>query len=112
MNINILIQQITPFYNKFKDNNISAVDQIKTMWDIGEILKEYIQMNDVAPHTLYRAVYGKSEGTENIIQKSYITREFLGRCYRVRNIFSTKDQITREFPNLKNFWKACMFTHI
>jgi hypothetical protein len=46
------------------------------MWDIGDILKNFINQNDIAPHKLYRIVYGKSDGSENISQKSWVTREF------------------------------------
>lgn len=71
------------------------------MWNIGELLCVYIDEHDIAPHALYRKIYGKSEGVENKVQKSYITREFLGRCYRVRNIFTDKSSIRESVPNLK-----------
>ena len=105
MDINSLIQTITPFYNQYKQQNrsISGTEALKIMWDIGDILKKFIEENKIAPHTLFWEVYGKSEGTKNIVQKSWITREFQGRCYRIRNIFSSKRQIEKELPTLKSF---------
>ena len=36
-------------------------------------------------------------------KKSWITREFQDRCYRIRNIFQDKDQIYSELPSLVGF---------
>ena len=80
------------------------------MWDI---LKEYLDLNnDIAPHNLYREIYWKSEWTENVHQKSYITRDFLSRCLRIRNIFENKTDIKKIFPTLISyhaFYKAMPF---
>ena len=53
------------------------------MWEIGEVLEYYINMNRLTPQSLFREIYGKSEGTKNITQKSYISRDFQSRCLRV-----------------------------
>ncbi|MBU0722743.1 hypothetical protein KKH46_00795, partial [Patescibacteria group bacterium] len=105
METNSLIQKITPLYNQYKQQSrtVSGTDALKIMWDIGDILKNFIEENDIAPHALFWRVYGKSEGTKNIVQKSWITREFQNRCHRIRNIFSSKTQIKKELPNLKSF---------
>lgn len=105
MDINQLIAEITPLYNLYKQKNktISGVDALKIMWGIGDLLRIYIQQAKIAPHKLYRLIYWKGEGTENIAQKSWITREFQGRCFRIRNIFSTKDQIDKELHSLQSF---------
>jgi hypothetical protein len=105
MNIDILIERITPLYNTYKSqsNEIKGIEALKIMWEIGDLLKEYLDKNKIAPHALYREIYGKSEGTENVAQKSYITREFLGRSYRIRNIFNSKKEIDNQLPNLKRF---------
>ena len=89
MSINILIQQITPLYNKYRNNknNISGTEALEIMWDIGDILKKYIEQNNIAPHNLFWSVYGNAEGTKNIKKKSYITREFQNRCHRIKRIF-------------------------
>jgi len=105
MDINSLIQEITPLYNQYKLRNkvILGKNALKIMWDIGDILKNFIEKNSIAPHALFWKVYGGSEGTKNIAKKSYITREFQNRCHRIRNIFSSKAQIEKEFPNLRSF---------
>ncbi|MFA6098992.1 MAG: hypothetical protein WCV50_05650 [Patescibacteria group bacterium] len=105
MNVQQLIQQITPLYNNYKrrKNNISGTAALEIMWDIGDLLKTRIDTDSIAPHTLYRNIYGKSEGKDNITQKSYITREFLSRSYRIRKYFSNKDQIQQQLPSLKKF---------
>ncbi|MFH1546422.1 MAG: hypothetical protein ABIE14_03530 [Patescibacteria group bacterium] len=105
MNIALLIQTITPLYNQYVQNRniISGTVALEIMWDIGDILKNFIKENKIAPHALFWKVYGKSEGTKNIVQKSYITREFQNRCHRIRNIFQSKSQIKDDLPQLKKF---------
>lgn len=105
LDIQEIVREITPFYNSYKQSSrsISGVEALYIMWDIGDILKKKIEISSIAPHALYRKIYGKAEGNKNITQKSYITREFLGRAYRIRNIFKNKKDISKELPNLKNF---------
>lgn len=105
MSISLLVQQITPLYNKYREskNIISGTEALEIMWDIGDILKQYIKDNNIAPHKLFWSVYGNAEGTQNVAKKSYITREFQNRCHRIRKIFSSKEQIKQELPNLKSF---------
>lgn len=105
LDIKKLISEISPLYNKYKQSGreISGTEALLIMWDIGDLLKAEISKSKIPPHNLYRKIYGKSEGTTNIQQKSYITREFLGRAYRIRNIFQYKKDIKSELPNLKNF---------
>lgn len=105
LNISKLIGDISPLYNEYKKNSrdIRGVDALCIMWDIGEHLKKFIESSGIAPHNLYRKIYGKSEGADNIVQNSYITREFLGRSFRIRNIFPKKEDIKQDFSNLKSF---------
>ncbi len=105
LNIQSLIKEISPLYNSYKQSNrsISGTEALYIMWEIGDLLKKSLETSEVAPHSLYRKIYGKAEGQKDIIQKSYITREFLGRSYRIRNIFTKKDDIKKILPNLKNF---------
>lgn len=104
-NIGDLIKKIAPLYNKYKQNKntLTGTEALEIMWDIGNEIKIYIDSNEIAPHKLFREIYGKSEGTKNIIKKSYITREFQGRCYRIRNIFKNRNDIKTKLPNLKKF---------
>lgn len=105
INLQKLISEISPLYNIYKQSNrsILGTEALQIMWDIGNLLKKEIEISNVAPHNLYRKIYGKAEGQDNITQKSYITREFLGRAYRIRNIFEKKENINKILPNLKNF---------
>ncbi len=105
MDIGALVRDITPLYNQYKQgkNSISGSEALEIMWDIGGFLKAFIDKNDIAPHALYREIYGKGEGRKNISKKSWITREFQGRCYRIRNIFPSKSKIHDELPTLKSF---------
>jgi hypothetical protein len=100
-----LIKAITPLYNSYKQNKgkIKGRDALLIMWDIGDLLKTYIEDNKIAPHNLFRQIYGKSEGKKDVEQKSYITREFQGRCFRIRNIFTTKEEIDKKLHNLLDF---------
>jgi len=100
-----LIETIAPLYNYYKENKdkISPVEALEIMWDIGDHIKSFLDSHKVKPHALYREIYGKAEGSKNITQKSYITREFQGRCFRIRNLFTNKAKIRIDFPHLNNF---------
>ncbi len=114
MSINDLINNIVPDYNKYRKSSdvLTGTEAIEILWNIGDSLKEYIEETKVAPHALYRQIYGKSEGKTNVVQKSYITRDFLSRSYRIRNIFVKKSDIKKNLPNLQKFglfYKAMPF---
>lgn len=96
-----IISEITPHYIQYK-NETKPVECIVKMWEIGKILDYYIKETGVKPHTLFRDLYGKSETSINIQQKSYISREFQGRCYRVFHMFSSIEEIRENLKNLKN----------
>ena len=100
-----IIEDLTPLYNQYANNknNLSGAESLKIMWDIGEIINDYIEKLQIPPHNLYRQIYGKSESNSNITQKSYITREFQGRCTRIRNIFANHEEIDKLFPSLVSF---------
>lgn len=97
-----LIREITPSYNSYQAGrkSLTPVELVALMWDIGEALEKYLSEHKTAPHALYREIYGKSEGTKNVKQRSYITREFLGRSYRVKHIFSSKDDLRSQLHGL------------
>ena len=97
-----IIEDIIPYYNEYKNNvNIfKPFKLIEIMWDIGEILNKEINSTGKKPHTLFREIYGKGEGKSNIVQNSYITREFLGRCLRVYKLYENKDHIKSELFNI------------
>jgi len=105
MNLDQLISKITPLYNKYKTDGkaIKPSDSIVLMWELGDVLKSYIEEHAVKPHNLYREIYGMSEGSTNVARKSWITREFQGRCFRIRNIFKDKDEIEKNLGGLSSF---------
>ena len=105
MDFDEIIKKITPLYNSYKENKgqLLGAETLEIMWAIGNEIKSFVDVNGIQPHTLYREIYGKSESQSNIAQKSYITREFQSRCYRIRNIFSNKKQIRQDLPRLKSF---------
>jgi len=101
-NIFNLIEQITPFYNSYRDfvsEGKRGTEVLELMWDVGEVLKTYLDINKVKPHNLYWQIYGKAQG----VKTSYITRDFLSYCLRIRKFFPNKDQIRKSFPNLKRY---------
>lgn len=102
MEMKKLIAELTPLYNEYRkdrDRNL-PVEQIILMWKIGDVLKRFLSTTNISPHTLYREIYGKSESTINVSQRSYITREFLSRSYRVQGMFKSQKEIRNTFPNL------------
>ncbi len=115
MNLNELITKIIPFYNFHRKNQIrlNGTEALENIWEVGDLLKNYLNENkNIAPRTLYHQIYGKSEQKTNISQKSYITRDFLDRAYRVRRIFKTKNAIKKKLPTLQRyrlFYKSMPF---
>ena len=105
MKIDSLIERMTPLYNSYKKNGrkMKAREAIKLMWAIGNMINEFVTVNKIAPHKLYRLIYGMSEGKTNTIRNSWITREFQGRCLRIYKIFREKNEIDQFLPNLSRF---------
>tara|TARA_Y100000589_G_scaffold5743_1_gene4981 strand:- start:459 stop:1325 length:867 start_codon:yes stop_codon:yes gene_type:complete len=100
-----IIKNITPVYNKYltQKNLLKPYQSMEIMWELGEILSNYIEELNIKPYSLFRKVYGKSEGSKNTTQNSYITKEFQAKSWRIYNIFKKKSDIKREFENLSNF---------
>lgn len=96
-----IIAEITPLFVQYKSEKVPE-KAIILMWKIGEILNRHIISTGLKPHTLYRDLYGKSETSVNTQQKSYIAREFQGRCYRVYNMFKTPEEIHLNLHGLKS----------
>jgi len=68
MTIKELINNIIPYYNKYRQNknDITGTEAVEVLWFIGNFLKQYIEETKVAPYTLYRQIYGKSESKINV----------------------------------------------
>ena len=96
-----IISEIAPLYNSYQQE-INPVKSIILMWEIGKILNGYIVQLNIKPHALYRELYGKSETSHNTEQRSYISREFQGRCFRVYHMFKDTEEIRSKLKKLKN----------
>lgn len=94
-----LITEITPYNNKYRlgiKDNLKGTYILEIMWDVGNIMKKY-KIDHV--HNIAWKIYGKSKN----IRRSYITRDFLSYCYRVRRLFKKKSDIRKQFPNLSKY---------
>ncbi|EKD57926.1 MAG: hypothetical protein ACD_57C00091G0002 [uncultured bacterium] len=69
------------------------------MWQVGSIIEVYTEKNKIKPHNLYWQIYGKAEG----IKTSYITRDFLSYCLRIKKYFNKSEDITKKFPRLQAY---------
>ena len=114
MHIPEIFKKITPLQNQYKkvvdEKRISLA--IELMWEIGGVLEHYINVYKLTHQSLFREIYGKSEGTKNITQRSYISRDFQSRCLRVRKIFQQKADISNTLPkpsSISPFIKAMPF---
>ena len=114
MDLKELIDSIIPYYNQYKNNQslLTGTQALEIIWEPGNLIRQYLENKDVPPRTLYHQIYGKSEGNTNIAQRSYITRDFLDRAYRIRRIFKEKEDIKKIFPTLQRyrlFYKSMPF---
>ena len=102
INILNLIEQITPLNNKYRDlvdSGASGASVLEIMWEGGKKLEDYLKEHDDKPHKLYWQIYGKAEG----LKKSYITRDFLSYCLRIKKYFESKNQIKGQFSKLISY---------
>ncbi len=104
MDFSAIFKDITPLHNQYKKlvAERAILQAIEIMWDIGGVLEYYIDLNEISPHAFFREIYGKGEGTKNVAQRSYITREFQSRCLRIRKIFHDRMDISKSFPHIKS----------
>jgi len=94
-----LIEEIAPLNNKYREgikSNLSGTEILKIMWDVGEILLKH-EIKKI--HSIAWKIYGKERG----IRRSYITRDFLSYCYRIRKFFERKSVIDEEYPFLRRY---------
>lgn len=97
-----LIETITPLNNRYRDLVKGGKDGsqvLVVMWKVGDILQSFIRAHELKPHNLYWQIYGKAEG----LKTSYITRDFLSYCLRVRRFFKNIDDIQSTFPHLQRY---------
>ena len=97
-----LIEQITPHNNRYRDlvkSSEGGTEILILMWKVGETIESFIKEQDVKPHNLYWQIYGKAEG----LKISYITRDFLSYCLRIKKYFPNTSDISNRFPNLQKY---------
>lgn len=100
--ISVLIEKITPLNNEYRDfigKLASGARVLEVMWDVGECLEEYIISSGIKPHNLYWQIYGKAEG----LKRSYITRDFLSYCLRIKRYFINKKDVANKYSNLQSY---------
>ncbi|MFB3897115.1 MAG: hypothetical protein ACE14V_12510 [bacterium] len=83
-----LIDKIGPFNNRIRDSE--GYEKISLMWDVGNILIEQ-GIKKIHP------VAWKIQET------SYITRDLLSYCYRIRRKWTSKSELYKLFHNVKSF---------
>lgn len=101
-NIFDLIELITPLNNHYRDlikSSESGADVLLLMWQVGDIIGSFIEKYGIKPHNLYWQIYGKAEG----LKTSYITRDFLSYCLRIRRYFQKTEDISEKFPLLQRY---------
>lgn len=97
-----LIEQITPYNNRYRDSVKSSeggTEILVLMWRVGEMIELFIKGQDIKPHNLYWQIYGKAEG----LKTSYITRDFLSYCLRIKKYFPQIKDISDKFPHLQKY---------
>lgn len=97
-----LIEVITPYNNRYRDlikDRKSGTEVLILMWNVGETIQSFVDKYQIKPHNLYWRIYGKAEG----LKTSYITRDFLSYCLRIRKYFSTIEDIQLKFPYLQKY---------
>lgn len=97
-----LIEQITPLNNQYRDlikNPVNGTEILVLMWKVGNLIELFIKKNKIKPHNLYWQIYGKAEG----LKTSYITRDFLSYCLRIKKYFLILEDISSKFPYLQKY---------
>lgn len=97
--ISTLIEEIAPLNNSYRESikkNLRGAEVIEIMWDVGEILFKH-KINKL--HPIAWKIYGREKG----LRRSYITRDFLSYCFRIRKFFESKSSIKKEFPTLQRY---------
>jgi hypothetical protein len=93
-----LVEELAPLNNAFRkavDDGIQGNEVLKILWDAGEVI---CSKNIEHVHNMAWKIYGRSDGKRH----SYLTRDFIAYCWRVRRYFKERKDIDQNFPNLKS----------
>ncbi len=90
-NIKEIVNRIAPLNNKYRDPSTPIRAKLETLWEIGDIL---VQLGVTKPHTVGWAVQKETRGL--------IKRPTVFRSHKVRTIWNSKDDLIRDFGELKS----------
>jgi hypothetical protein len=90
-NIKDIVNRIAPLNNKYRDLSTSIRLKLEALWEIGDIL---VQLGVTKPHMVGWAVQRETRGL--------IKRPTIFRSHKVRTIWDTKENLIRDFGELKS----------
>ncbi len=99
LNIEELIEQIAPLNNLYRTaikNRYPASAVVEIMWDVGDIL---CRAGVTKIHPIAWQIYGESSEK----RRSYITRDFLSYCFRIRNYFNSREGIGYQLEGVPSY---------
>lgn len=85
-----LIDDITKSNNIYRDSNLLPIDRILALWDLGDILFKH---GVDKPHACGWKIQEQTIGV--------IKRMTIARAYRIRNIWSSRENIESSFKDIK-----------
>lgn len=98
--ISELIEEITPLNNAYRgavrSRGANGAQVLEIMWDVGEVL---IGAGVEKVHPVAWEIYGRTRET----RRSYITRDFISYCFRIRRYFSRRGDIRKNYPGLRRY---------
>src|SRR3989344_4512529 len=92
-----LVRELAPLNNAFRQavkEGMPGNKVLKILWDAGDVI---CSKNIDHVHKIAWQIYGKSDSRRH----SYLTRDYVAYCWRVRRYFQEREDIDRVFPKLK-----------
>lgn len=92
-----LIRELAPLNNAFRQavkEGMPGNKVLKILWDAGDVI---CSKNIDHVHKIAWQMYGKSDSRRH----SYLTRDYVAYCWRVRRYFQKREDIDQIFPKLK-----------
>jgi hypothetical protein len=100
--LNETIADLAPLnneYRRLRRQGGAALEILAVMWRVGEILHKATSSSGVSPHTLFWGIYGKAPG----VKRSFITRDFLSYCYRIRRMYASQEELSSQLRGLQSY---------
>lgn len=92
-----LVRELAPLNNAFRQavkEGLPGNAVLKILWDAGDVI---CSKNIDHVHKIAWQMYGRSDSKRH----SYLTRDYITYCWRVRRYFEQRDDIDRIFPKLE-----------